>query len=81
MKELRIDDYTITTLECLFKERTGKDYDEVLDASVKMYLYVLNQRIYPAAVVQGFYSAMAVIYNLSAGQFVQMQNFYKQQIN
>lgn len=74
MKQIKIDDRTVFVLEQILKARKGLSYDEVLDASVCLYLHALNCKMFSAAVVQGFYSAMAVIYNLDAGQFEVLMN-------
>lgn len=74
--EIQINNYSITVLESLFRSMKGAGYQKIFDASVYLYNYVSKQGIYPPKIVAGFYSAMAILEDLSLNQFWQMMSIY-----
>jgi len=74
--EIQINNYSITVLESLFKGMRDASYEEVFDASVYLYNFVLKERIYPPKIVQGFGSAMAIMSEISMDQFWQIKSVY-----
>jgi hypothetical protein len=71
--EVAINNYTLTTLESIFNAMRGRSYEEIFDASVYLYCFVSREGIYPPKIIEGFYSAMAIIANLTFGQFLQVR--------
>lgn len=76
MNEIQINNYSVAVLESLFKSMRGASYDQMFNASVYLYRFVSKEGIYPAKIVAGFYSAMAIMSDLSADQFWQVKSIY-----
>lgn len=76
MSKIQINNYSITVLELLLKFMQEASYDEVFEASVYLYNFVSREGIYPSKIVDGFYSAMAIMSELSADQFWQLKSIY-----
>jgi len=76
MNEIQINNYSISVLESLFKSMGGASKTQLFDASVYLYNFVSKEGIYPAKIVDGFYSAMAIMSGLTSDQFWQIKSIY-----
>ena len=77
LMEVTLDNFTLTTIESIFRQLKDAEYAEVFETTVYLFNYVIKQKIYPGPVVTGFYSAMCVVANLSIGQFLQIKEIYR----
>jgi len=75
-EQITINNYSISVLESLFTSMKGAGYKEILDASIYMYENVKKEGIYPSKIVAGFYSAMAILEEMSLDQFWQVKSIY-----
>ena len=75
--EIQVNNYSITVLESLFKGMKDASYEQIFDASVYLYNFVLKERIYPPKIVEGFRSSMAILNELSQDQFWQIKSIYR----
>jgi len=76
MSEIQISKYSVIVLEFLFTSLRDASYDQMFDASVYLYNYVSKEGIYPAKIVDGFYSAMSILSELTTDQFWQVKSIY-----
>lgn len=71
-----VNDYTITVLESVFASVSEPDFNQVFEAAVFLYNYVVAEKSYPGHIVDAFYSAMVILSDLTMRQFLQIRQIF-----
>jgi len=74
--DIQINNYSVTVLESLFRTLKNAGWQEISDAAVYLYNFVSKEGIYPKRIVEGFYSAMVIMSDMSTEQFWQVKSLY-----
>ena len=74
--KVEINAYSLAVIKSVFMDMQDKGQGEMCDASAWLYNFVKKEGIYPPKIVEGFYSAMEIISDLTAEQFLIIKSVF-----